>query len=186
VTVDRPRIAPGGRRELGTPVWAFGHVAGLVTGTSSPNVFRTLGRHRRLFRGWLRFAGRLMPGGLLPRRETELVILRVAHLAGSDYEFAHHVRLGRRAGIGAEDVRRVQEGPGADGWSARERMLLATADALHERGDLDDAEWDAVRLHLDEREAIELCLLTQHYEMLATVLRTLRVQPDAPRRRRRR
>jgi hypothetical protein len=57
---------------------------------------------------------------------------------------------------------------------------------LHVHRDLDDAEWDAVRLHLDEREAIELCLLTQHYEMLATVLRTLRVQPDAPRRRRRR
>lgn len=181
-----PRIAPGGRRELGLPVWALSHAAGLATGTTPPNVFRTLGRHRRLFRGWIRFAGRLMPGGLLPRRETELVILRVAHLAGSAYEFDHHVRLGARAGVDPDDVVRVRRGPTSAGWSDRERVLLSTADALHARGDLDDPEWAAVREHLDEREAIELCLLTQHYEMLATVLRTLRVQPDRPRRSRRR
>lgn len=177
-----PRIAPGGRRDVGLPVWAFGHVAGLVTGTTPPNVFLTLGRHRRLFRGWLRFAGRLMPGGLLARRETELVILRVAHLAGSAYEFEHHVRLGRRAGIGAAEVEAVRRGPDAPGWAPRERALLVASDALHARRDLDDAEWSALREHLDDREAIELLLLVGHYEMLATVLTTLRVQPDRPRR----
>ena len=57
-----------------------------MTGTEPPGVFLTLGRHRRLFWGWLLFAGSLMPGGRLPRRETELVILRVATLAGNDYE----------------------------------------------------------------------------------------------------
>ncbi|WP_051472268.1 carboxymuconolactone decarboxylase family protein [Patulibacter minatonensis] len=181
-----PRIAPGGRRDVGTAGWAFAHAAGLVAGTGPPNVFLTLGRHRRLFRGWLRFAGRLMPGGLLPRRETELVILRVAHLAGSSYEVAHHERLGRRAGLDPDDLRRVAVGPGVPGWSSRERTLLATVDALHERRDLDDAEWALLRVHLGEREAIELCLLVGHYEMLATVLTTLRVQPDVPRRRRRR
>lgn len=178
------RIAPGTRSEIGTTGWAFARVAGLVAGTGPPNVFLTLGRHRRLFRGWLRFAGRLMPGGLLPRRETELVILRVAHLAGSVYEIAHHERLGRRAGLGTDDLERVRLGPDEAGWSPRERVLLATADALHERRDLDDAEWTALRAHLDEREAIELCLLAGHYEMLATVLTTLRVELDVPRRRR--
>lgn len=185
-TTGVPRIPPGGRRELGLPVWAFGHVAGVVTGTTPPNVFLTLGRHRKLFRGWLRFAGRLMPGGLLRRRETELVILRVAHLAGSAYEFEHHVRLGRRAGIGAPEVDAVRTGPDAPTWGPRERTLLATADALHARRDLDDAEWAALREHLDDREAIELLLLVGHYEMLATTLNALRIQPDRPRRRRRR
>ena len=39
----------------------------------------TLGHHQRLFRRWLRFACALMPGGRLPRVDTELLILRVAH-----------------------------------------------------------------------------------------------------------
>ena len=149
--------------------------------TNPPNLFLTLGRHRKLFRRWLWFAGALMPGGKLPRRETELVILRVAHLRSCDYEFEHHVRLGRRAGLGDADIARVVEGPVDEGWSPREHALLTAVDRLHDERDLDDATWAALREHLDEREAIELCLLAGHYEMLATAIAALRIQPDRPR-----
>jgi AhpD family alkylhydroperoxidase len=174
------RVAPGGRREVGVFAWGVSRVAGRVGGTTPPNLFLTLGRHRKLFRGWLRFAGRLMPGGRLPRRDTELVILRVAHLRSCSYEFDHHVRLGRRAGLGAAEIERVVEGPDAAGWSPREHALLAAVDRLHHDQDLDDAAWSSVRNHLDEREAIELCMLVGHYEMLATVIAALRIQPDRP------
>jgi AhpD family alkylhydroperoxidase len=182
--VNAARIAPGGRREVGLLAWGISRVAGRVGGTGPPNLFLTLGRHRRLFRGWLRFAGRLMPGGRLPRRETELVILRVAHLRSCMYEFDHHVRLGRRAGVTDADLARVLEGPTAEGWSPREHALLTAVDQLHTHQDLDDAAWAALRSHLDERASIELCMLVGHYEMLATFIGTLRIQPDARRSRR--
>ncbi|WP_329246796.1 carboxymuconolactone decarboxylase family protein [Actinoallomurus sp. NBC_01490] len=175
------RVAAGGVSPLARIV-AYG--AGRRAGTAPVRLFLVLGRHRRLFTGWLHFAGRLMPGGLLPRRETELVILRVAHLCGSAYEVAHHTRLGRAAGLGEADLRRVADGPAADGWTARERALLGAVDALHAEHDLDDAAWTELSRHLNERERIELCLLAGHYEMLATVIRTLRIEPDPPRRRR--
>jgi AhpD family alkylhydroperoxidase len=159
------------------------YAAGRRAGTGPVRLFLVLGRHRRLFLGWLHFAGRLMPGGLLPRRETELVILRVAHLCGSAYELAHHTRLGRAAGLDEADLRRVADGPEADGWTARERAVLRTVDALHADRDVGDAAWRELSRHLDERERIELCLLAGHYEMLATVIRTLRIEPDPPRRR---
>jgi hypothetical protein len=73
------RIAAGTRREVGTVNWMIAQALARATGTAAPALFLTLGRHRKLFRGWLRFAGRLMPRGILPRRETELAILRVAH-----------------------------------------------------------------------------------------------------------
>ena len=176
--MSTPRIAPGELRDVGFVNWAFAQVSGLVTGTNPPRLFLTMGRQRRLFRGWLRFAGRLMPGGTLPRRDTELVILRVAHLRECAYEFEHHVRLGRRAGVRADDVARVQAGPDAPGWSAREAVLLAAVDALHEHQDIDDELWSRLREHLDEAQAIEFILLVGHYEMLATFLLTLRVRPD--------
>ena len=91
-----PRIAPGSRTEVGTFAWAFAHLAGRVIRSDPPHLFLTMGRRPALFRGWLRFAARLTPRGRLPRRETELVILRVAHLRDCAYEFEHHVRLGRR------------------------------------------------------------------------------------------
>jgi AhpD family alkylhydroperoxidase len=176
--VSAPRVAPGGRGELGPFVWAFTRLAGRVTGHGPPNLFTTLGRHGPLFRGWLSFARRLMPGGKLPRRDTELVILRVAHLRDCEYERRHHVRLGRRAGLSDDDLRRVAEGPGAAGWSDRERVLLRAVDELHSTQDVSDATWADLRRHLDDRLLIELVLLVGHYEMLATAIGALRIQPE--------
>jgi AhpD family alkylhydroperoxidase len=172
------RISPGGRRDVGWVISGFARVAGRAMGTEPPAIFLTLGRHRRLFWGWLHFAGRLMPGGRLPRRDTELVILRVATLTGCDYERSHHEHLGRRAGLSGADLDRVAVGPTADGWTARERLLLAATDELHRDRDLGDETWERLSEVLDERGRIELLMLVGHYEMLATTLNTLRVQPD--------
>ena len=178
---DVARIAPGSRQQTGLFGWGFAKLSGLVTGTSPPNLFLTMARQPKLFRGWLRFAGRLMPGGRLPRRETELVILRVAQLRDCAYEFEHHVRLGRRAGVTSEDVARIRIGSQASGWTRREHALLRAAEALHAEQDLDDDTWTELRSLLDEAEVIEFVLLVGHYEMLATFIATLRIQPDGTR-----
>ncbi|WP_370289562.1 carboxymuconolactone decarboxylase family protein [Nocardioides sp.] len=182
-----PRLAPGTLRDIGPLVAGFARVAGRVQGTEPPAVFLTLGRHRRLFWGWLHFAGRLMPGGRLSRRESELVILRVAARRGSAYELTQHRRLGRRAGLGADQVEAIEriDAPGgvrAVGFSARELVLLRVADELVETRDLGGDTWTEVERHFDERERIEVLMLAAHYDMLATVLHTLRVAPDRPRR----
>lgn len=178
-----PRIEPGTRAEVGPPNWLFARISGRVTGTNPPNLFLTLGRHRRLFRGWLRFAAHLMPGGRIDRRTTELVILRVAHLAGCEYELAHHRHLARRAKISEDEIARVLAEPAAPSWTPRERAVLAAVDELHRSGDLLDGTWEELRRHLDDRQAIELTLLVGHYQMLATTIRTLRIATDEPRRR---
>lgn len=175
-----PRIDPGGRRELGPVNAAIVRLLGLATGGRPANVFTTLGRHHRLFRRWLWFAGGLMPGGRLPREETEMVILRVAHNTGCDYEWRHHERLGRRAGLDAEEIDRVREGPAAPGWSRRRSLLLEAADELHADGAIGDELWSRLAAALDEVELIELCMLVGHYEMLAMTLLSLRVASDPP------
>ncbi|MGN6108525.1 MAG: carboxymuconolactone decarboxylase family protein, partial [Kofleriaceae bacterium] len=94
-----PRIAPGRIRELGAVNWLICRALSRLAGVREAQLFTTLGRHRSLFRAWLAFAGHLMPGGALSRRDSELAILRVAHLRGCAYELAHHRRLGRRVGL---------------------------------------------------------------------------------------
>ena len=173
-----PRIQPGGRRDLGLVSWGIAQAAGRVTGGNPPNLFLTLGRHPALFRGWLRFAGRLMPRGKLPRRDTELVILRVAHVRECAYEREHHVRLGRRAGLTDAEIARVADGPAAGGWGPREQAILQAADELLANGDVADETWSRLSGMLDTRELIELVLLVGHYEMLAKTINTLRIQSD--------
>jgi len=119
-----------------------------------------------------------MPGGRLPRRETELVILRVAHLRSCTYEWEHHVRLGSRAGIGPDEIVRLQGDRVDERWTPREAAILAAVEELHASGDLTDATWERIRNYLDDRRAIELVLLVGHYEMLATALTALRIAPD--------
>lgn len=176
-----PRITPGGWRDVGPDIALLSRIFGRVSGTEPPAVFLTLGRNRRLFWGWLHFAGRLMPGGRLPRRQTELVILRVAATRGSEYELTQHRRIGRRSGLSAEEIARVEAG-GLDGWTGADRLLLAAADELLADDDLTDDTWAALREEYDERVAIEIVMLVGHYRMLATALHALRVRPDRPRR----
>jgi alkylhydroperoxidase family enzyme len=177
---SEPRITPGDRRQLGLINFAIVKVAGRVTRGRPPHIFTTLGRHRGLFRRWLWFAGALMPGGKLPRVDTELVILRVADNAGSEYEWAQHERIAVRAGLGETEVACVREGPDAEGWSERQALLLRAADAMHADGRIGDELWSSLAAHLDEVRLIELCMLIGHYEMLAMTLNTLRVEPDFP------
>ena len=175
------RIPPGSLRETGPFIWAFSRIAGRAMGTQPPAVFTTLGRGRGLFWGWLHFAGKLMPGGKLPRRETELVILRVADLRGCDYEFEHHRRLGRRAGLTPAEIDRVRVGSTDPGWSAGDRLLLQATEELIDTKNLGDDSWTDLTAAYDHRTVIELLLLVGHYDMLATTLMTLRLEPDPPR-----
>jgi alkylhydroperoxidase family enzyme len=176
----QPRIPPGDRSQVGIVNHTLARAFGAAAGTGPPNIFTTLARHRRLFRRWLRFAGALMPGGQLPRADSELVILRVAHNCGSEYEWRHHERLGALAGLTADEMALVRQGAEAPGWTTRQALLLRAADELHAPArSISDDLWAALSTELDERELIELCMLIGHYEMLAMTLNALRVAPDA-------
>jgi len=174
----RVRVAPGGRAELGAVNALLCRVIAWRFGTGVPHVFSTLGRHRRLFRPWLRFAARLMPGGTLPRADTELVILRTAVTCGSDYEWHQHVRLARRAGLTGEQIARVGAGPDAPGWTDHQRALLRAVDELTGDRTLTDATWAELASGYDERQLIEVCQLAGHYAMLAGTLNALGVAPE--------
>jgi alkylhydroperoxidase family enzyme len=174
-----PRIPPGNRRQIGAVNHALARVLGAAAGGRPPNVFTTLARHRGLFRRWLLFAGALMPGGRLPRADSELVILRVAHNCGSEYEWRQHERLAALAGLDADRIAAAREGAGAPGWTARQALLIRAADELHTPArTISDELWAALATELDERRLIELCMLIGHYEMLAMTLNALRVEPD--------
>lgn len=178
---EGPRISPGSRRQIGWLNALIVSVAARVAGTERPpNLFTTLARHRRLFRAWLRFAGRLMPRGALPRADTELVILRVAYNCRCDYEWRHHERLARRVGLSDDDIGRVLDGIVATGWSHRQTLLVQAADELHARRELSATLFSQLEDELGERELIELCMLIGHYEMLAMTINSLQIEPDAP------
>lgn len=173
-----PRIRTSGTHQPGVVVRALAEASGRAAGTKPSAVFMTLGRNRKVFWAWLRFAATLMPGGRLHRAQTEMVIVRVAALTENAYELQAHLRLAREAGVGEAELAAIQELGSAQAWSGRDRLLLDVADEIHHHGDLGDDTWERMRASFDEALCIEVVMLVAHYEMLATVLRTLRVHPD--------
>lgn len=176
-----PRVRPGRFGEIGISAWVLARAGGRLARTEPMNLFRVLGRNKGLFRGWLHFAARLMPFGSLPRAESELVILRVAALRGSDYELRQHRRIARGAGLSREQIAAV-ESESADGdWTDRQRAILAAVDQLVLTRDVDDDTWARLAEYLDDRQLVELVLLAGHYDMLAAAIRALRIPPEDPR-----
>lgn len=175
--MTQPRIAPGNLRQLGPLNWAFCRIAARALGLTDMHIFSTLGRTGGLFRGWLHYSARLMPFGTLSRRDTELVIIRTAHLRRCAYELDHHIRLGRRAGIDGPTAERITAGPDA-GWSPRDAAILHAVDELVADRDITDATWSALTGHLTEKQQVGLVMLVGQYDSLATTIGTLRIERD--------
>ncbi|HEX2128163.1 MAG TPA: carboxymuconolactone decarboxylase family protein [Solirubrobacterales bacterium] len=174
-----PRIPPATRRELHPLMRPVVRISGRAVGGKPPHIITTLARHPKLLMSWLVFGGRLMPRGRLHRAETELVILRVAWNNRCRYEWDHHVRIGKRAGLTDADIERIGEGPDAEGWSESQRALLRACDEFHADGRVGDDTWAQLADHFDQPNLIELTMLIGHYEMLAGVIATLGIRPEA-------
>jgi AhpD family alkylhydroperoxidase len=178
--LESPRVPPARGEELSFLVRPIVALIARSFGGTAPNIITTLARHGRMFVPWVLFAGRLMPGGSLPRTDTELVILRVAHNNRCRYEWDHHVRIGAKAGLSSEQIERVAVGPDAKGWGERESALLQATDELHADRFISDGTWARLGEFLSQTELLELCMLAGHYEMLAGTIASAGIQPERP------
>ena len=143
------------------------------------NLLGTLAQHPSLAMAFLSFNRHLLSQSTLSVRQRELLVLRVASLRRSDYEWAQHVILADRAGITADEIARIGEGPDAVGWSSDERALLTAADELVVDGAISDGTWAALSGELDDRQLMDVVFTVGCYAMMATALRSFGVEPEA-------
>jgi len=171
-----PRIAPLAPEERDD---AARELLGAVDTGDAPasNIFATLVRHPGLFRRWLPFGGKLL-AGKLPARDRELLILRTGWRCRCEYEWGQHVLIARAAGVSDEEIKRIQAGPDADGWSAFDATLLRATDELHDDGCIGDATWAALAARYDERQLIEVPMVVGHYHLVSFSLSSLGVQRE--------
>jgi AhpD family alkylhydroperoxidase len=177
---DLQRIPAGGRRELGLLNWIISRVAARSIRAPQMHLFTTLGQHKLLFLSFLPYSGMLLNWGKLPKRDKELVILRVGHLRGSEYELQQHRRLARSRGLDAALQERIFAGPSAAGLTERERALLQAVDEFVIDRDVSDQTFAALSRHLNRQQVIEFCTLAGHYDAIAGILAALRVPMDFP------
>lgn len=118
-----------------------------------------------------------MPFGKLARAEAELVILYVAYARQNEYELRHHERIARTCKVSADTIAHAGD-PTWPGHPARTQAMLKAAQQVVAHQQLDDEAWTDLREHLSEPETIELLMLITQYNGLATVIQTLRIEPE--------
>ncbi len=122
----------------------------------------------------LRYRGRLTD------RARELSILTVAARSESEFEWQSHVGIAKNLGI-IDDILaaiRISADP-ATLTDPIERAVVAATVRLLEGSELDDVEYSGLVELIGEDGVIELVVLVGYYELLARLLRVLRVESPA-------
>ena len=143
------------------------------------NALGTVARHPQLARAFHTFNGHVLFGSTLSPRQRELLVLRVAAVRGSDYEWAQHAFLARDAGLGDDDIARIAVGPEASGWSSLHRAMVRAVDELVSDALISDSTWSALAGELDEQQLMDLVFTVGAYEVLAMAFRSFGVELDA-------
>jgi alkylhydroperoxidase family enzyme len=146
---------------------------------SPPNLYRALANNPTVLAAWTEFFRGLRHDSRTPRKLREIVILRGAQLARSEYEWAQHLAMARKAGVSEAQIAALASWRQSGEFDAREKAALALAEEVT-RGAVSDAAYAEARRHFDPAEYVELALTAAAYCMVARMLDALGVElePD--------
>jgi alkylhydroperoxidase family enzyme len=142
---------------------------------SPPNLYRGLANHAPLAAAWTEFARAIRYESKTPRTLRELVILRGAQLMRSEYEWAQHLRMARKAGVPEAQIEALARWRESDAFDARDKAALELAEAVT-RAEVTDAVYASVSKHFDHATYVELALTAAFYAMVGRMLDAMRIQ----------
>lgn len=147
----------------------------IVEGTEPLNLFRLLARHAELMKRVNALGGLFMAHSTISAREREFVILRVAHMAGCEYEFAQHQPIARRVGMTHKDIDAARLPAGHADIPEDLDLLARFTDGNLALNDPSEALWQEMSDRYSGEHLLELCILPGFYRMLAGLLIATRV-----------
>lgn len=140
------------------------------------NLDRLLLHSAPLTRGWNSMFGAIRSHGSLDGATRELVILLVAQLNRAPYEFAQHAPIALQEGVTPQQLDALANWRQADVFTARDRDVLAYAEAMTLQVQVPAPLFDAVRTHFDTRELVELTATVAGYNMVSRFLEALQIE----------
>jgi len=143
------------------------------------NVFRTFVRNPPADRVRGAINGHVNSDSTLSPRHREMLLIRIGVLCRSEYEYAAHVRVGRRLGMTDDDVALLLAGPeNAEGADPLEIALLRATDELHENDVISDDTWSKLAAELDTRQLYDVLIAVGGYRSTSMLINTAGVQLD--------
>jgi alkylhydroperoxidase family enzyme len=143
------------------------------------NALGVLAHHPELTTAFNTFNGHVQFATTLTTRQRELLILRVAALRQSEYEWAQHAVLAADAGLSDGEVAAIGDGPDAGEWAPLERNLLRAVDELLASATITDVTWFALAEHLGTEQLMDVVFTVGAYDTVAMAFNTFGVELDS-------
>ena len=147
-------------------------------GLGMHNAVATYARYPELAMAMLPYTEFLLTKSALPARHRELLWLRTAWLARSDYVWAQRAPAARREGLSDADLLRIALGPDSPGWEPFEAALLRAADELRVDALISDATWTVLAARYDESQLIDVAFGVGELTMHADFANTLGIEAE--------
>jgi alkylhydroperoxidase family enzyme len=145
------------------------------------NIYRMLLNAPPLAESWFNHSNTVRWKTTLSGRLREIVIIRMGHLAKSEYVLRQHVpSLALADGVSLEECDALADWRASELFTESERAALAYADTMTRDIAVPDAVFAEVKRHFNAREIVELTVLIGTYNMNARVLRALELDLEPP------
>ena len=142
-----------------------------------PNLYRCLANHPALVAAWTEFSKMLRHDTRTPRALRELVILRGGQLMRSEYEWAQHLPMARKAGVREAQINALANWRSSSEFDEREKAALELAEAVT-NGRVSDDVYAKVTRHFDHHDYVELAAVASFYAMVGRMLDAMGVPLD--------
>lgn len=136
----------------------------------SPGGARNFGR----LGNWIRHKSNLDP------RLRELAILMVGYLTRTEYEYSHHIKIGREFGLSDDDIRAVADGTdGADTGidDTAQLVLRATREMTNELA-MSQETFGSLHEGLGNEGILDLTIVISFYNGVIRLLKTMQVDVE--------
>jgi alkylhydroperoxidase family enzyme len=175
--LSTPRIPPLGSEQW-TPQQREMISSQIREGGSAVNLYATMLQHTGLYAPRASFGTYLRSETSLPPRTRELLIMRTVFLIGAEYEWSHHIKRSREAGLTDREIARIAAGPDAAGWSEESRAVLRAADELRREAFISDGAWVVLSKQYNIKQLIEIVFTVGGYTMTGLAINSFGIQTE--------
>ncbi len=142
------------------------------------NLYKAVANSPKVLLNFIRLGNSILRRMGLSPKWRELVILRVAKLTNSEYEWAQHTSLALETGVSQEQLDAIGDWKSSSKFNDEERAILQYTDEVVQNVSATDPTFSTLKKFFDEQTIVELTLTAGFYGMVARVLVPLQVEID--------
>ncbi len=142
------------------------------------NIHKMIAHNPALMEAYTPLRYHVVRDSSLSDRQREILILRVAHVIQSDYEWRHHVERGQKAGLLLDEIESVRLGRSATCWSTDESLIIDLVDQMIETQQVEEQTAAGLLAVAGKQILLDAVFTVAVYLALGSLLKTFDVPID--------